>query len=594
VEPGAPQSEAHDHILPGIPASPGIAIGQVHILASNDPVVEERPLEPEEIDTEIARFRHAVERTRQDLLEIRRAVVAEVGDEHAKIFDAHLALLDDVMAIEATEHGVREQGRSAAAVFRDIVGEFVSKLSRMQHEYLRERVVDILDVERRVLRHLASEPIEGDAAAPVIEGDVVLVTRDLAPSEAAVLLRDAVRGFATDLGGRTSHTALLAQERGIPAVVGLRRLSIEAREGQRIVVDGTRGLVLLDPSAARLRYYQKKSEQFRSFQERFDQQRELPAVTRDGHALGLSANVTRADEVPQVIERGGEGIGLFRTEYLFIGRATLPGEDEQFASYDAVAAALAPRSVIIRTLDAGGDKVMGPLEARRQKNPVLGVRGIRLCQEHEPLFRTQVRAILRASARGNVKVMFPMITRMEEMRWAGEIVQEECRALQDAGIAVDAQMEVGAMIETPAAVLIAPLLAGVCDFFSIGSNDLTQYVLAVDRVNEQVAPLYDPLHPAVLLAIRATVDAARRRGIWVGLCGEMAVDHLALALLVGFGIDEISTSAAAIPKLKAMVRALSFRAAEEMAEQALDLDTAEAVRAFVSRELAGTFPEILA
>ncbi len=590
-EAGAPASP--ELFFRGIAASPGIALGRVHLVASEDPDVEDFDLAPEQLDEELRRFHRAIERTREDLRVLRQSLAAEMGETHAKIFDAHLAVLDDPVLFPATEAAVRAERRSVSAVFHRLVNEEAAKFAQSDIEYLRERLADILDVERRVLRHLAGAA-DGDLLASLPDGDVILVARDIAPSDAAALVRAPVCGVATDAGGRTAHTALLAQERGIPAVVALRGALRHAYEGQFAIVDGSRGEVLLDPSPAQIKYYTKKQAQFASFQRSLEQRREEPAVTRDGHGLGLSGNVSAPAEVQQVLERGGEGVGLYRTEYLFLGRSTLPTEEEQVAAYETVARHLAPRPVIIRTLDVGGDKGVGHLEHTRQKNPVLGVRGIRLCQEQEPLFRTQIRAILRASRYRNVKVMFPLITRVEEVRWARGILREEARALVEAGHEIDLGLEVGVMIETPAAMLIAAQLASISDFFSIGSNDLTQYTLAVDRVNEHVAHLFDPLHPAVLRGIRLTVEAARRRGIWVGVCGDMAADPVALALLVGIGVDEISTSPAAIPQVKALIRALSYAESEDLAGRALECDTAEDIRQFVTARLADIFPEMFA
>ncbi len=592
-EPAATRAATDDQALKGLAAAPGIAIGSVWLMPTDDPVVEDRPLAESEVAGEIVHFRSAVEHTRLDLLALRESLAAVVGETHAKIFDAHLALLDDVAAIDATVDAIRVEQRNASAIFRRVTADLASKLAHMENEYLRQRAADVEDVARRVLRHLTQEPGTGNRLTEPPDNAIV-VARDIPPSDAAMIVRHAVAGFAMEGGGRTSHTALLAQERGIPAVVGVRNLGQYARMGMRAIVDGTRGLILLDPSDADVRYYARKQQLFQNFQKRLEETREGPAVTQDGHTVGLTGNVSSAAEVGQVLERGAEGIGLYRTEYLFLTRAVLPSEEEQFAAYDAVAQALAPRPVILRTLDVGGDKIVPGLEPLRQRNPVLGVRGIRVYADHVDTFRTQIRAMLRASRHGNVKIMFPMITRVEEMRWATDILREEAHALERGGATIDARVDVGAMIETPAAVWLAPALADMCDFFSIGSNDLTQYMLAVDRGNEHVASLYDPLHPAVLLAIRYAITAARSRSIWAGICGEMAVDPVALALLVGCGVDEISTSAVAIPKLKALIRALTFAEVQEMTAQALTLSTAEDIRAFVTAHLQRSLPEMFA
>jgi phosphotransferase system enzyme I (PtsI) len=576
--------------LTGIGVSPGVAMGQVHLMPSDELQVQETTVPPDRVEAEVEGFRRALERARQELVQIRDGIAVELGPDEALIYEAQIMLVDDPDARRAVEGAIRGEHRNAAFLFCRHISEVAGRVQmRAKEDYLRERLADLLDVERRVLDHLLGR----QRHAVHLEQPAIVVAHDLLPSDTAQFDPSLVLGIATDVGGRTSHSAIVARSRGIPAVVGLRHLTRMVKDGDRVVVDGYRGEVEVNPDEPSVAAYQTRRARFEAQGLSLAALRDAPAATPDGHVIELSANIELPAEVDQVVAAGAEGVGLFRTEFFYLDRASLPSEDEQLRAYRLVAERVAPRPVIIRTMDLGGDKVASYLGTLHETNPFLGWRGIRFALHHPEVFRTQLRAIYRASVGGNVRMMFPMVSSLEELRRANELCQEARVALERAGLPFDRELQVGVMIETPAAVWVADWLAREAQFFSIGTNDLIQYTLAMDRGNERVAHLYEPLDPAVLRAIQRTIEAGRAANRWVGVCGEMAGDPRLAVVLLGLGASELSVAIPDLQRVKAAVRSVPASLAREVAVEALGLPSAREVRALVRARVDPLLPEFL-
>ena len=576
--------------LSGIAASPGLALGPVYRLEPEDLSVREAELEACDVDAEIGAFHAALEASRRDLAAIRDGIAAELGEDAARIYDAHLLILDDPELRRAVETGVRERRRNAAFVFRAYMGSVAAQFAQMEDEYLRERRADILDTERRVLRHLlgaGARPFDG------LHAPSVIVAHDVGPSEVAVLPRERVLAFVLEVGGRTSHAAIVARGRGIPAVVSVRAALQQLRPGDTAAVDGFAGEVEKNPEPARATAFATRLERLRLQAGSLSVMQGQPATTLDGRRVELGANLELPEEVDEAVQSGADGVGLFRTEFFYLGRVDLPGEDEQYGAYRRVVERLQGRSVIFRTMDLGGDKVASYLGVTHETNPFLGLRGIRLALASPEMFRTQLRAIYRASAHGRVRLMFPMVSSVDELQRALELRDEVLAALAREGVAHDPQVETGIMIETPSAVWMADALAAHAQFFSIGTNDLIQYTLAMDRGNERLAHLYEPLDPAVLRSIHRTVEAAHAAGRWVGVCGEMAGDPQVAVLLVGLGVDELSVSNYDLPRVKAAIRSVRADAVAALAAEALACPSAARVRALVRARVDALLPSYL-
>ena len=578
-------------ILTGIAASPGVAVGPVLRLEPEVLAVRETEIEASTIDAELAAFHAALETSRRDLTAIRDGIAAELGEDEARIYDAHLLILDDPEMIGAVERGVRERRRNAAWVFQSVMSSVAARFENLADEYLRERRSDIVDCERRVLRHLlgADRRTLGDLPEPM-----VIVAHDLGPSEVALLPRGKVLAFVLEVGGRTSHGAIVARGRGIPAVVSVKGALQAVRSGDRAAVDGFAGTVEVSPDEARETFYRRRLERLRLQAGALRSIQHQPAETLDGRRIELGANLELPSDAPMALEAGADGIGLFRTEFFYLNRVDLPSEAEQYQAYRGVTESMLGKPVIFRTMDLGGDKVASYLGMTHETNPFLGLRGIRLALASPDMFRTQIRAIYRASAHGRVRMMFPMVSSVEELARALALRDEVLADLGREGVPHDPTVETGIMIETPSAVWMADALAKHSAFFSIGSNDLIQYTLAMDRDNERLAHLYEPLDPAVLRSIDHTVRAAHAAGRWVGVCGEMAGDPHTAALLVGLGVDELSVSCYDLPRVKAALRSVRLDKLRTLAVEALACDSAAPVRALVHERVDAMMPSYLA
>lgn len=577
--------------LIGIPVSPGVAIGKAFVLRSEDfQSMAKLRIEESQIPREIARFEDALIRTRADVLGIRKKLAIEIGREHSDIFTAHLLVLEDRTLIEDVISSIKDKRVNAEYAFSSVIQKYFRAFSQVDDEYLKERVADIRDIARRLLENLI-----GKEKNPLsnLDEEVIIISHDLSPSDTATMDKQKVIAFATDIGGPTSHTAIMARSMEIPAVVGLDRVSREIMSGDSIIIDGNHGVVIVHPDAKTLAAYEKEEKRFVELISELDKLRHLPAETPDGHRIELAANIEFPDEITSVLAHGARGIGLYRTEYFYMNRTDLPTEEEQYESYRTVAEKMVPHPVIIRSLDLGGDKFLSSLEVPHEMNPFLGWRAIRFCLARVDVFKSQLRAVLRASAHGNIKVMYPMISNVTELRKANQILEECKKELRGKKIAFNSKIEVGAMIEIPSAALTSDALAKEADFFSIGTNDLIQYTLAVDRVNEKIAYLYEPTHPAILKLVRDVIVNGHKNSIWVGTCGEMSGDPTSAALLVGLGIDEISTSPLLLPKVKKAIRLVPYKLAKDVAEKTLHLATGLEVKKFLNAKLKGVLKGLI-
>lgn len=579
-----------DIYLVGIGVSPGIAIGQVNLLDHRYPVYEFF-IEAEQIDTEIARFREAVAEATTQLQRIKERVSEQVHlREHLYILETHVLILEDEMLVGATEAAIRTQ-RNAESALRQVLKNLRTLFNNIEDEYLRERHSDVDAVGDRLLRILcgASEQMTGR-----VEKESIIVAHDLSPTETIQVDRSRVLGFLTDQGGRTSHTAILARSLDIPAVVGLETITTQVEDRQTLIIDGESGIVILNPSAATISEYQQRKKHFEQLDHELEDYRNLEAVTTDGVHISLCGNLEMESEFKLAHKHAAEGIGLYRTEFLYLGRQQPPTEEEQFDAYCSALERMDGQPVTIRTLDIGGDKFVAGLNLSDEANPAMGLRAVRFSLQEEGLFRVQLRAILRASGCGPVRIMFPMITGVAEIRACKRILREVTKELQRDGVACNPDLPVGIMIETPAAVMIAPFLAQEVDFFSIGTNDLTQYFLAVDRGNQHVAYLYDTFHPAILRALKMTCDAAHAAGISVCICGEMAGESIYTLVLIGLGLDSMSMNPSCIPRVKRVVRHVSKRQGEELVERLLTLSTSKEVSTAIDQQMRTLLPDLFA
>jgi len=576
-------------VLKGIPAAPGISIGRAYLLDSEEFIIPRRHIKKKEVKPEIERFNKCLVKTRKELLDIKDRISEEMGSEHAEIFSAHLLVIEDPLLINDVVTRIEKDLLGVECVFLDVMKKYVAVLSRTNDEYLRERVSDINDVGKRVLRNLLGTKKE---TLETLKDKVVVVAYDLSPSDTALMHKRNVIAFATDIGGKTSHTAIMAKSLEIPAVVGIEVATVRVKNGDLIVVDGTHGQLIVHPSPETLKRFELKQKKFAAFEKDLDALKSLPSQTLDGKKIVLSANIEMPEDVETVLTHKADGVGLYRTEYFYMNRKGLPTEEDHFKAYSTVADKMYPKQVIVRTLDLGGDKFLSNLHVPREMNPFMGWRAIRFCLARPDIFKTQLRAILRASVKGNLKIMYPMISGLDELKSANAILEEVKEELRKRSLKFDEDIEVGAMIEVPSAAMTSDLLADEVDFFSIGTNDLIQYALAVDRVNEKIAYLYDPAHPAVLRLIKTIIDNGHAKNIWVGMCGEMAGDVLMTMVLLGLGLDHFSTSSVNILEIKRIIRAITYVDAKNIATETLRLSTGREVEEFAKAKLKEIAPDL--
>lgn len=574
--------------MEGIGASPGIAIGPVRITDRSRVAVVEREISPAEVSAEVLRFKHALAEARDELAGVKQQLAAQRGPEHLYVIDTHLLILQDSMLTNETVALIESQLINAEAALKRTLQKFKDFFAAIEDEYLRERNSDVETVVERVLRCMVGKSQE---SVNEVEGKAIIVAHDLSPADVLQIDKSKVIGFVTDLGGKTSHSAILSRALEIPAVVGLERVTAEVADGDILIIDGAAGVVVVNPDQETFRDYLLRKQHYEYLERELLKLRDLPAETTDGLRIKLKGNVEFLEEVSSLKRHGGDGIGLYRTEMLFLNRQTLPDEDEQFAAYSAVVRKMAPHPVTIRTLDVGGDKFVSGLNLADELNPALGLRAIRLSLRQPETFRPQLRAILRASALGKVRMFFPMVSGVSEIRAVKALLGEVKEELRTVGIPFDEQIEIGIMIEIPSAVIIADLLAREVDFFSIGTNDLIQYSLAIDRTNEHLSHLYEPLHPAVLRSLKMVVDAAHAVGIEACICGEMAGEPLYLPILLGLGFDELSMNAVSILRVKKILRRFSRKEAEKLVSLALSFSTAQEVESFLQGEIAARYSE---
>jgi phosphotransferase system enzyme I (PtsI) len=555
----------------GAGASPGIARGKIHVVRDELDDVPRYRIAPSQIADEIGRFEAALIQTRMQILKMQQRIAESIGAKDAAIFDAHLLVVEDRTLIDEVLRKLETDLWNVEWVFQEVATRYAATLSKIDDPYLRERALDIQDVSKRVIRNLQGK---APRAFLALTEPHILVAHNLTPSDTASMNKKHVLGIATDLGSRTSHAAIMARSLNIPAIVGLHDITAKLETGQYVLLDGIDGVLIVNPTAETLAKYAEIESKRARVVAQLKELRETTSTTRDGRHIVLSANIELPEDVEAVFANGAEGIGLYRTEFLYLNRNTLPTEEEQYETYRQVAERVRPHPLIIRTFDLGGDKLAGgTVDITDELNPFLGWRAIRFCLENIDIFKTQLSAILRASTVGNVKIMFPMISGLDELRRAIEVLAECKEELCKAKIDIGDKIEVGAMIEIPSAAISANVLAREVDFFSIGTNDLIQYALAVDRVNEKIAHLYEPTHPAVVRLLKMIADAAHANNIWVGVCGEMAGDIALTPLLLGLGMDELSTSAMLVPRVKRAVQSLAIPECRELVEETLKLDT---------------------
>ncbi|SHK00740.1 phosphoenolpyruvate--protein phosphotransferase [Anaerobranca californiensis DSM 14826] len=563
-------------MLYGIGASKGIAMAPVLLLKEEELVIPEKSVE--DLEGEIQRFKEAIEKSKTQLEKVKDLAEQKMGKDKAEIFAAHLLVLADPELINNVENGIKSEKKNAEFILDKTVKTFVQIFESMDNEYMKERAADIKDVGTRVLKNLMGIEMVNISK---LDNEVIIVAHDLAPSDTAQMDKEKVLGFVTDIGGRTSHTAIMARSLEIPAVVGLGDITLKVKNGDYLIIDGDKGHVLINPDEETIEKYRQEKQRYEEYRARLLQLKDLPTKTKDGKQVELAANIGTPKDLAGVIKNGGEGIGLYRTEFLYMDRTSLPTEEEQFEAYKTVLEGMEGKPVVIRTLDIGGDKEIPYLNLPKEMNPFLGYRALRICLDKKEIFKTQLRALLRASVYGNLKIMYPMVSALEEVRQANEVLEEVKRELDNEGIPYSKNFEVGIMIEIPTAALISDILAKEVDFFSIGTNDLIQYSTAVDRMNQTIAHLYSPYHPGVLRMIKMVIDNGHKEGIWVGMCGEAAGELPLIPLFLGMGLDEFSMSATSILPARELISKLTLDQVKEIAEKALSLSTAAEIEQYL-------------
>ncbi|MFK3388835.1 phosphoenolpyruvate--protein phosphotransferase [Staphylococcus aureus] len=560
-------------LIKGIAASDGVAIAKAYLLVEPDLTFDKNE-KVTDVEGEVAKFNSAIEASKVELTKIRNNAEVQLGADKAAIFDAHLLVLDDPELIQPIQDKIKNENANAATALTDVTTQFVTIFESMDNEYMKERAADIRDVSKRVLSHILGVELPNPS---MIDESVVIVGNDLTPSDTAQLNKEFVQGFATNIGGRTSHSAIMSRSLEIPAIVGTKSITQEVKQGDMIIVDGLNGDVIVNPTEDELIAYQDKRERYFADKKELQKLRDADTVTVDGVHAELAANIGTPNDLPGVIENGAQGIGLYRTEFLYMGRDQMPTEEEQFEAYKEVLEAMDGKRVVVRTLDIGGDKELSYLNLPEEMNPFLGYRAIRLCLAQQDIFRPQLRALLRASVYGKLNIMFPMVATINEFREAKAILLEEKENLKNEGHDISDDIELGIMVEIPATAALADVFAKEVDFFSIGTNDLIQYTLAADRMLERVSYLYQPYNPSILRLVKQVIEASHKEGKWTGMCGEMAGDETAIPLLLGLGLDEFSMSATSILKARRQINGLSKNEMTELANRAVDCATQEEV-----------------
>ena len=562
--------------LKGIAASQGISFAKAYVFVEPDLTVKEVKIE--DVEAEVKRFEDAIEASKKELTIIKENALASLGADKAAVFEAHLLILDDPEFMGTVKTDIESKVINAEYAFKETSDMFISMFEAMDNEYMKERAADIRDVSKRILAHLLGVDLPNPS---LIDEEVIVIAEDLTPSDTAQLNKKYVKGFATNIGGRTSHSAIMARSLEIPAVVGTSSITEEVKNGDILILDGLDGVVLVNPDEAITAEYKEKHAKFEAQKAEWAKLVTEKSVTKDGHEVILAANIGTPADLEGVKNNGGEAVGLYRTEFLYMGRDQLPTEDEQFEAYKAVLEGMGDKPVVVRTLDIGGDKELPYLDLPKEMNPFLGFRAIRLCLEEKDLFRTQLRALLRASVYGKLCVMFPMIATVQEFRAAKALFLEEKEKLVAEGVAVSNDIELGIMVEIPSTAVIADIFAKEVDFFSIGTNDLIQYTMAADRMSEKVSYLYQPYNPAILRLVKNVIEASHKEGKWTGMCGEMAGDSLAIPLLLGMGLDEFSMSATSILQARSQIKNLTLAEMKELVEKAVMCATTEEVLALI-------------
>jgi phosphotransferase system enzyme I (PtsI) len=576
--------------LKGVVASAGVVIGKAYLLDISKLKVTRKKIPKEEVELQIRIFKEAVLRTEKEIMKVKDKVHEEMGEEYANIFEAHLLVLKDPLLIFEVSERIKKEHINVEYALWEVLEMITENIAGLEDEYMRERVVDIYDIGRRILENLV-----GTASITLreLKEEAIVVAHNLTPSDTAHMYKGKIIGFATDIGGQTSHTAIMARALEIPAVVGLRDITLRVKSGDTLIIDGSHGVVIINPDEKTIKEYEKKKRLFDEFKAGLAWLKDLPGQTNDGYRIDIAANIELPEEIEIVKNEGAEGIGLYRTEFLYVNRTDLPTEDEQLEAYQKVISEMNPYPVTIRTLDVGGDKFLSHLGIPTEVNPFLGLRAIRLCLRHKDMFKTQLRALFRASTFGKLRIMFPMVSELEEIRQTKKVIEEVKEELKIEKVCFDPNIEIGVMIETPSAAMTSDVLAKEVDFFSIGTNDLIQYTIAIDRINEQLAHLYNPLHPAILRLINYTIESAHRHGIWVGMCGEMAGDPLFTVILVGMGLDELSMASSSIPKIKEVIRSINITEAKNLAQKILKLQTIDEIEEVLKSVMYKKFAHVL-
>ncbi|WP_414047890.1 phosphoenolpyruvate--protein phosphotransferase [Macrococcus equi] len=566
--------------LQGIGASDGVAIAKAYLMIEPDLSFTDEKIT--DVEAEVTKFKAAVNQSKVELTQIRNNAEVALGPDKAAIFDAHLLVLEDPELINPIEENIKNNNTNAASALMEVSTNFITIFESMDNEYMRERAADIKDVSKRVLSHILGVTLPNPT---LINEPVVIIAEDLTPSDTAQLNKQFVQGFATNIGGRTSHSAIMSRSLEIPAVVGTKDVTAQVKQGDFVIVDGIAGEVIINPDEATITAYKQKQSAFIEEKELLKQLVNDKTISSEGKHVELAANIGTPDDLPGVLNNGAEGIGLYRTEFLYMGRDTMPSEDEQYEAYSKVLKEMKNKRVVVRTLDIGGDKELPYLNLPKEMNPFLGYRAIRLCLDQTDIFRTQLRALLRASVHGNLSIMFPMIATINEFRDAKAILEQEKENLTKEKVKFNDNIELGIMVEIPSTAAMADVFAKEVDFFSIGTNDLIQYTMAADRMSERVSYLYQPYNPAILRLVKQVIDASHKEGKWTGMCGEMAGDTTAIPLLLGLGLDEFSMSATSILRARRQIKNLSQVEMSKIAEQALNCATQEEVIALVDEYL---------